>query len=159
MVDSIAMVPLGSSRSLWRKDSSCRLLSISLRSISVRLPPPPPVASVIIRSPFVCAPTAPRARASYAKAPHQYLTVPYFGQGAPVEFPGRQVSFWRPLLCPILLLLRPLRTTGGLPLLFMHPSAWRDCMKSPHRRVNRLSMRRLIAAYRYASPLAHRNLS
>jgi hypothetical protein len=40
----------------------------------------------------------------------------------------------------------------------IHPSAWRDCMKSPHRRINRLSMRRLMAAYTNASPLAH-NLS
>src|SRR5215216_4047416 len=36
----------------------------------------------------------------------------------------------------------------------IHPSAWRDCMKSPQRRVNRLTMRRLIAAYTNASPLA-----
>jgi hypothetical protein len=40
----------------------------------------------------------------------------------------------------------------------IHRSAWRDCMKSPHRRINHLSMRRLMAAYTNASPLAH-NLS
>jgi hypothetical protein len=33
----------------------------------------------------------------------------------------------------------------------IHRSAWRDCMKSPHRRVKHLSMRRLIAAYTNAS--------
>jgi hypothetical protein len=32
-------------------------------------------------------------------------------------------------------------------------------MKRPHRRVKRLSMRRIMAAYTNACPLAHRNLS
>jgi hypothetical protein len=34
----------------------------------------------------------------------------------------------------------------------------RDCMKKPQARANRLTMRRLMAAYTNASPLAH-NLS
>src|SRR5688500_12411139 len=45
------MAPLGSSSSLCLKDSSSRLLSISLRFISSR-PPLPPVASLTIPSPF-----------------------------------------------------------------------------------------------------------
>src|SRR5215212_4678130 len=49
---SCSIVPLGSSRSLCLKSSSSRLLLISLRSISARWPPP--LASVIIRSPFTC---------------------------------------------------------------------------------------------------------
>jgi NAD(P)-dependent dehydrogenase (short-subunit alcohol dehydrogenase family) len=35
---------------------------------------------------------------------------------------------------------------------------FRDCMKSPHTRTSRLVMRRIMAAYTNASPLAH-NLS
>src|SRR5215207_10607949 len=37
----------------------------------------------------------------------------------------------------------------------IHPSAWRDCMKSPQRRVKRLMLRRLIAAYTNALPRSH----
>src|SRR5919107_4751792 len=43
---SSSTAPFGSSISLWRKDSSCRLFSISLLSISAR--PPPPPASVMV---------------------------------------------------------------------------------------------------------------
>jgi hypothetical protein len=37
----------------------------------------------------------------------------------------------------------------------IHPTTQRDCMKKPQVRANRLSMRRLMAAYTNASPLAH----
>ena len=40
-------------------------------------------------------------------------------------------------------------------VVLIHPSAWRGCMKSPQARARRLVMRRIIAAYMNASPLAH----
>ena len=42
---------------------------------------------------------------------------------------------------------------GGTPVI--HRSAWRGCMKRAQVRANRLVMRRIIAAYTNASPLAH----
>jgi hypothetical protein len=50
----------------------------------------------------------------------------------------------------------PLVGTPALPhLALIHRSAWRDCMKKPQVRANRLSMRRLMAAYTNASLIAH----
>src|SRR5215204_1590118 len=46
----------------------------------------------------------------------------------------------------------------GLLHALIHRSAWRDCMESPQVRARRLVMRRIMAAYTNASPLAH-NLS
>jgi hypothetical protein len=47
------------------------------------------------------------------------------------------------------------RTSVRLLPILIHPSAWRDCMKKPQVRANRLSMRRLMAAYTNASLVAH----
>jgi hypothetical protein len=43
----------------------------------------------------------------------------------------------------------------ALLLALIHRSAWRDCMKRPHALDSRLTMRRIMAAYTNASPLAH----
>jgi hypothetical protein len=45
--------------------------------------------------------------------------------------------------------------TSAVLLTLIHRRAWRDCMKKPHERTKRLSMRRLMAAYTNASLLAH----
>src|SRR5215207_2877053 len=51
--------------------------------------------------------------------------------------------------------LKVLRTGGRPSHLIFRELRLGDCMKSPHRRINRLNMRRLMAAYTNASPLAH----
>jgi hypothetical protein len=59
------------------------------------------------------------------------------------------LPFPRPVGPPFGILTYPDGRVGVI-----HPSAWRGCMKSPQTRTSRLVMRRIIAAYTNASPLA-----